>query len=309
MREVLFVESMHPNTKEIESEFNIVQEELAANQAKLVTLKADVAELEVTKRELMDYREEKVKIRSRVTEARERLSSDKKKAVEKQWYQVGLEILGAPLISFPETETPMEDDHGAVGDDKALVRGTEAVEAQVVSDNKVGTEEGPALQVCGVPLEEEPMDAGTQTIETADKSTETLQPSATGQILLSLQSHVMETVTSSLGAGRRRRSWERQAQNEGGITTIPAYEGSITTTTRTATSTTAAKHDGISFELPQLNTPTRVPPPASEAPSRTLLFILLFFLGRLGRGGGGRDDDECGGCSKGCGRRRWRGQY
>ena len=124
MREVLFVESMHPNTKEIESEFNIVQEELAANQAKLVTLKADVAELEVTKRELMDYREEKVKIRSRVTEARERLSSDKKNAVEKQWYQVGLEILGAPLISFPETETPMEDEHGAVGDDKALDRGT-----------------------------------------------------------------------------------------------------------------------------------------------------------------------------------------
>jgi hypothetical protein len=40
----------------------------------------------------------------------------------------------------------MEDEQGAVGDDKALDRGPEAVETQVVSNNKVGTEEGPMLQ-------------------------------------------------------------------------------------------------------------------------------------------------------------------
>ena len=74
LREVLFVESMNPDTKQIEAEFKKIQDELAKMHTKREGLKKEVSELELTKEQLLRFSEESSQIQNRVTEVTSRPS-------------------------------------------------------------------------------------------------------------------------------------------------------------------------------------------------------------------------------------------
>ena len=96
MREVLFVESMNPDTKQIEAEFKKIQDELAKMHTKREGLKKEVSELELIKEQ------EIKKIEDELTKMHTKREGLKKEVSE-------LELTKEQLLRFSEESSQIQN--------------------------------------------------------------------------------------------------------------------------------------------------------------------------------------------------------